>query len=371
MKTLIVLLISFVLNITLSESAVAQNFCARLFPSERSQLSNFGIQLDSYEKMKPRIKSFSEKNLLVESFLGRSISFEEAAGFIASKLPISQQEQFIEKISHSFANIKIKASHEIDVREIHFKYKNRFMNVQVERYKTATIIWSLKQIKTLDQFNIIIDSTINLIAESSFLPIRSTSVLIRKTSDFTTHNVESVKDKILLQLYTIGTNTVVEKNGTTNSLFLQLRNILSALLPFQFREIRQARLTQEYLDLYREQGPQALYKKLRIHYGIGLSIKYWFTQLTNANLALIIIYGAFMTPQILQTYQFIINEQSLAIQNDEDYETIKTLMYALKTPPEDLLIAIKNHLKNLPPEEEIYLSNYINKVMEIDPTDDP
>ena len=314
--------------------------------------------------MRDKISSISEKDVSVENFMGHYLAFEQVVGFIASKFPEGQREGFIDRTTRAFSEVRFNMSSERGPRKIKFRYKNRFMNPRVDRYKSAVVLWATQPLATKEQFHIFVDRTINLIAESSFIPVRRSSVFVRSHRAFTSDNIEAIKDKILLKMYTLDTKVELGTDSRVRLIYNQMRNILSGFLPLQFSEIRRVRLTQEYVDVYHEGGPQALYRLLRIRYGVGLSIKYWMTHLANAHLALTIIYASFMAPQVVQTYNFIINQQSVVIERPNEYEVGVRLLEVMRTPPQQLLVELNEHLNSLPIGEARHISRFLREVGE-------
>ena len=81
-------------------------------------------------------------------------------------------------------------------------------------------------------------------------------------------------------------------------------------------------------------------------------------------MALTIIYASFIAPQVVQTYNFIINQQSVVIECPNEYEVGVRLLEVMRTPPQQLLVELNEHLNSLPIGEARHTSRFLREVGE-------
>lgn len=348
-------LLSFFLLITLSISSHALT-CAELLSSFSAKSTTTKVDSNFSDILASKV---SEANS-VEGLLGRKLKIEDILGFVGSRLPENLQNDFVSKASERFSGLSINRS-DRPFHRIGIRYKNRLVNYSLNRSRATTIRWSDRVVESREELFELVDRTIDIWAETAFLPIRMSSIYRASRDSFQGNNIEAIKDKILLKLFTLRGEVEIPDHGPVRGIWNKTKSLFKAFLPLHYTEIRSAKLTEEHLRTYEEHGPQGLYELIRSQHGLGLAVKYWFTHLANTKVALFTVYTAFMAPQVMHTYDFIVSEQSIQVPSAQ-YKTAYRLLEVMRSPPEQLLVEIEGHISTLPSGEKALVENFITDV---------
>lgn len=347
-------LLTFLVSLSFATSNCYALTCSQLLNhfSNKSSISKIDAEFSA------RVSTKISDATSAEELIGRQLSIEEIFGFVGSKLPKEFQESFLAKLSERFSGLSIETT-DRPIQEVGLKYRNRIVNYRVNRSRAATLRWSDRKVNSREELFELVDRTIDVWAETSFLPIRMSSIYRSSKQSFVEGNTEAIKDKILLKLFTLREEVKIPSSGPFRSAWNKTKSLLRSLLPLHFSEIRSAKLTEEHLRVYEESGPQGVYELIRRQHGLGLAVKYWFTHLANAKVALFSVYTAFMAPQMIYTYDFIVNEQSIQV-TDLNYGAAYRLLEVMRSPPDKLLLEVEGHLLTLPESDRKLIENFIN-----------
>jgi hypothetical protein len=305
------------------------------------------------ESLKPEIQN-------VQPF-GRSYDFKQSLALVASYLPPEIGNKFLADAAERFYHSKV-SYRDIGVAKGRLKYRSRFLDWSVQRSDNATIQWSNEVINNQEQLEELIEATIDIYSEASFIPIRHNSIYLRSPKTFMAHNIDVMKEKLILKMFVLGDRQDVDPDpGAIVNLYQRAKSIFAALLPIQFGPIRTLRLTQKHVDIFKTDGPQGLYRYLKYHEGLPLAVRYWFQHLTNLKAAVILTYASVVAPQALDTWQYFADQTSFDAVSTEQYARANTLYQAMQNPPDEVVKQIQAQIQNLSPDEQQVVLHSLQK----------